>query len=354
MKRRAPWLGPVLIAAVLALTVWTVFRGQPVSEVLSALKRMRLPFVALGLLLMCSFVGCEAMSSRTILRQLGNAVSYRRCLGYSFTGFLFSSITPSSSGGQPAQVCCMARDGIPAAHGALTMLLNAVCYQTVTLGLAVGAMVWRPALLHDLGGGLGFLLGMGAAVAVSLTAGMLALLFAPRPAGALCGRVLELGARLRLVRDLPAARERLERQMEEYRRGGACLQARPTLLPRLLGLTVLQLVSLYLVPGVVYGAFGLSGRSVPEIVAMQAILTLAVGYLPLPGAVGAAEGAFLRGYALFFGTELVAPAMLASRGISFYSFLLIASAVTLLVRLRARRTGPAADGTLLQKGAPTE
>lgn len=343
MNRRAPWLGPVLIAALLALTLWMVFRDQSISEVMSALRQVRPRFIVLGLLLMFSFVGCEAMSSRTILRQLGDAAPYRRCLGYSFTGFVFSSITPSASGGQPAQVCCMARDGIPAAHGALTMLLNAVCYQVVTLGLAVGAMVWRPALLHDLGGGLGFLLGMGAAVMVFLTFGMLAFLFAPRPAGALARWVLDLGARLRLVRDLPAAHARLERQLEEYRRGAACLQARPTLLPRLLGLTGLQLISVYLVPGVVYGAFGLSGRSIPELVAMQAILTLAVGFLPLPGAVGAAEGAFLRGYALFFGTELVAPAMLASRGISFYSFLLIASAAALLARLRVPRKGPVHD-----------
>lgn len=341
MNKRAPWLGPVLIAVLLALTLWAVFREQSLAAVVSALGQVRPRYVALGLLLMFCFVGCEAMCSRTTLRKLGDPVPFRRCLGYAFTGFVFSSITPSASGGQPAQVCCMARDGIPAAHGALTMLLNAVCYQVATLGLAVGAMVWRPALLHDLGGGLGFLLGMGAAVMVFLSFGMLSFLFAPRPAGALCNWVLELGARLRLVRDLPAARARLERQMEEYRRGAACLRLAPTLLPRLLGLTVLQLVSVYLVPGVVYGAFGLSGRSILELVAMQAILTLAVGFLPLPGAVGAAEGAFLRGYALFFGTELVAPAMLTSRGISFYIFLLIAAAAALLARLRVPRKGTA-------------
>lgn len=338
MKRtRKTWLGPILIAVLLGATIWVVFRNQTPAQLAAALGQVKLRYVLLGLLLMFSFVGCEAMSSRTILRQLGNRVPYRRCLGYACTGFVFSSITPSASGGQPAQVCCMARDGIPAAHGALTMLLNAVCYQVVTLGLAVCAMVWRPALLHDLGGGLGFLLGMGMAVMVFLSFGMLAFLFAPRPAQALAGRVLTLGARLRLVRDLPAARLRLADQMEEYHRGAACLRTRPTLLPRLLGLTGLQLISLYLVPGVVYGAFGLSGRSIPELVAMQAILTLAVGFLPLPGAVGAAEGAFLRGYTLFFGTELVAPAMLVSRGISFYSFLLIAAAVAIVVYMTPQK-----------------
>ena len=331
------WLGPVLIAVLLGLTIWAVFRGQSPAQVAAAMEQIKVRFVFLGLLLMLSFVGCEAMSSRLILRQLGTFAPYRRCLGYSFTGFVFSSITPSASGGQPAQVCCMVRDGIPAAHGALAMLLNAVCYQVGTLGLAVCAMVWRPALLHDLGGGLGFLLGMGAAVMAFLTFGMLAFLFAPRPAGALAGRLLELGVRLHLVRDAPAARRKLADQLEEYRRGAVCLRDKPSLLPRLLGLTVLQLISLYLVPGVVYAAFGLSGQSMPALVAMQAILTLAVGFLPLPGAVGAAEGAFLRGYSLFFGAELVAPAMLISRGISFYCFLLIAAAAALLAHLRSRR-----------------
>ena len=339
MKRRVPWLGPVILAAGLGLVIWTVLQSQSMSQVAAALGRLQVGFVALGLLLMFGFVGCEAASSRIILRQLGDRTAYRRCLGYSFTGFVFSSITPSASGGQPAQVCCMARDGIPAAHGALVMLLNAICYQVVTLGLAVCAMAWRPALLHDLGGGLGFLLGLGAAVNVFLTLGMLTFLFAPRPAGTLAGWVLNLGARLRLVRDLPAARRRLEGQMEEYRRGAACLPVKPSLLPRLLGFTILQLTSLYLVPGVVYSAFGLTGRSIPELVAMQAILTLAVGFLPLPGAVGAAEGAFLRGYALFFGAKLVAPAMLASRGISFYCFLAIAVAVSVAARVRHKPKG---------------
>lgn len=336
-RGKKTWLGPVLIAVLLGVTAWVVFQGQSPIQVVAALRRVKPGFVALGLLLMFSFVGCEAMSSRMILRQLGDGAPYYRCLGYSFTGFVFSSITPSASGGQPAQVCCMVRDGIPAAHGTLTMLLNAICYQTATLALAVCAMVWRPALLHDLGGGLGFLLGVGAAVMAFLTFGMLAFLLAPRPAAALADWALNLGARLGLVRDLPAARRRLDVHIEEYRRGAACLRAKPTLLPRLLGLTVMQLISLYLVPGVVYAAFGLSGQSVPALVAMQAILTLAVGFLPLPGAVGAAEGAFLRGYALFFGTELVAPAMLVSRGISFYCFLLIAAAIALLSRVCARK-----------------
>lgn len=64
-------------------------------------------------------------------------------------------------------------------------------------------------------------------------------------------------------------------------------------------------------------------------------MTLAVSNLPLPGAVGASEGGFVTAMTLFFGPALVTPAVLVSRGISFYSFLIISGGITLLVHLRS-------------------
>lgn len=96
-------------------------------------------------------------------------------------------------------------------------------------------------------------------------------------------------------------------------------------------------------PFVVYRAFGLSGYSAADIICTQALVTLAVSSLPLPGAVGASEGGFVKAMTLFFGSALVTPAVLLSRGISFYSFLLISAGVTLWVHFRTSR--PAQGGT---------
>ena len=109
------------------------------------------------------------------------------------------------------------------------------------------------------------------------------------------------------------------------------------LVPALLGLTVLQLTALFAVPVAVYHAFGLTGSSAMSIICTQALVTLAVSNLPLPGAVGASEGGFVAAMALFFGPALVTPAVLLSRGISFYAFLLVSAVITLAVHLRARR-----------------
>ena len=50
--------------------------------------------------------------------------------------------------------------------------------------------------------------------------------------------------------------------------------------------------------------------------------------LPLPGAAGISEGCFLLAFSGIFGDTLVKPALLISRGLTFYLILLIGAIVT--------------------------
>jgi hypothetical protein len=61
---------------------------------------------------------------------------------------------------------------------------------------------------------------------------------------------------------------------------------------------------------------------------LQIIIAVAVEMLPLPGAAGISEGCFLLTFTGIFGEELVKPALLISRGLTFYLILLIGAVVT--------------------------
>ena len=329
--------GGVLLLALIVLTFYLLLRNQPISQLLDVLGQVRPGYVVLGLGLMFVFVGSEAMCSKLILGRLGHRLPYRRCLGFSFVGFYVSSITPSATGGQPAQIYYMSKNGVPAAHGTLDMMMIAVCYQVTVLLYAAAAAIAMPGMISAMGTGMGLLLLYGTAVMLALTAGMLCFMFLPNAARRLMRGLMNLGVRLRLVRNRTNAEERLERQMTEYRSGAACFKKNASLVPVLLGLNLVQLTALYLVPFVVYKAFGLSGHGVLELVGAQALLTLATSSLPLPGAVGATEGGFVTLFALFFGASLVTPAVLVSRGISFYAFLLLSGCIMLAVHLSTKR-----------------
>ncbi|MCI8422146.1 MAG: flippase-like domain-containing protein [Lawsonibacter sp.] len=336
MMERKNWLGLLFLAVMMAITGCVLLRGQSMPLLWAGLRKLNPAFVLLGLALMVGYVSCEALCTRQILGRLGHPVPYRRCLGYSFVGFYVSSITPSATGGQPAQVYYMSRDQIPAAHGALNMMLIASCYQVAAL-LWGGAMWLVPSVRALAGSQLGLLLIYGATVMTLLTLGMMGIMFLPAPARRICQRILRLLTATGLVKNPSSAQEKLDRQLAEYARGAACVRANPGLTLQVLGLCILQLGLLFSVPWVVYLAFGFSGQSWLQVVGVQALVTLAVCNLPLPGAVGPAEGSFVSAFAPVFGASMVTPAMLISRGISFYAFLVISCAVAVCVHLRTSR-----------------
>lgn len=336
MGNKKTWLGVALLAVLAGVTLFVLLREQSLPALAEALGRVSPGWVVAGLGLMLAFECCEAACTKLILGRLGHRLPYRRCIGYSFVGFYVSSITPSSTGGQPAQIYYMSRDGVPTAHAALNMLLLAVSYQIAALLYCVLTLALQPGLVAAMGTSWGLLLLYGGGVMAVLTVGMLCLMFLPGAAKRLTRWVLGALCALRIVKDRSSAEEKLAHQMAEYRRGAECVRTNPALAAAVLGLTLMQLTALFSVPFAVYRAFGLTGHGAWELIGAQALVTIATSALPLPGAVGASEGAFVRSFAPFFGAALVTPAVLVSRGISFYSFLLLSAAVTLAVHLAKR------------------
>ena len=344
MKRRK-WLWGVLMAALLGWTVYMLLHDQSPADLWAGLRAARGVLLLAGLGLMLLYLCCEAASTWLILRTLGTPAPPLRCLGYACVGFYFSTVTPSSTGGQPMQIWSMTRDGIPGAHATLDMLLISICYQLAAALYALVGCFCFPGLSGRLGKGLWALLVFGFVTALGLAALMTLLLIRP----GWCVRLADWGTallgRLPFVRDPAALRARLDGPIAQYAQGGKLLWRRPTLLPRLLLLSIAQLTCLYLVPWTVYRAFGLTGHNALELAVLQALMAVAVGFLPLPGATGAAESAFLKGFAAFFG-PLVTPAVVLSRGISCYGMLVVTGAATLILHLRRRAAQPASAHAL--------
>ena len=331
------YLGSALLIALMIGTAWFLLRQQSAAVLFQILSTIKPQYVILAFGLMVVYVGCEALSSHRVLGLLGHRTSLRQCMGYSFVGFYFSSVTPSATGGQPAQVYCMSRDGIPAAHGALDMLLISICYQLALLLYSFVAWLTLPDVRGVMTGGLGALLLFGSVMLIVLTAAMIAFMLLPRMSGGVCHGIVRFLARIGLVKNLSLSQANLNNQLNAYAQGAQCIRRRPTLMLELIGLALVQLTALFAVPYAVYLAFGLSGHGMAHILGLQALLKLSVCSLPLPGAVGASEAGFVRAFTLFFGSSLVTPAMLVSRGISFYAFLLIAAFVTLNVHLMLKK-----------------
>lgn len=336
MGRKKNWIWLAVMAALLGWTAYTILREQTPGQLAAAVASADWRVLLLGIPVMALYLAFEARATCWILRALGRRQTYRNCYFYACAGFFFSNITPSATGGQPAQMYYMNRSGVEPALGAIDMLLITIGYHAAMMIYGVLALITNRDLTEQLGGRLGFMLGAGFVIYLGLIAAMLLFLFLPNPARRLCLALIRLAARVRPALDRTALEKKLEGQIEGYRKGAVLIRKTPGLLPRVLLMSLGQLGCTYAMPYLICRAFGIDSAAPWTVFSLQALCTISVGYLPLPGSAGAAEGVFLRGFAAVFGAELVAPAMILSRTLNCYLVLIVTGIITAIVHFNCR------------------
>ena len=118
-----------MFLALLGLTFYILLSDQDPGKLWTALGQAEWSWLAVGAACMMLFFCCEAKNIQTGLGLFGSPAPYASCLLYAITGFFFSSVTPSASGGQPMQLYAMYRDGHAPAPGALALLTDFFSFQ---------------------------------------------------------------------------------------------------------------------------------------------------------------------------------------------------------------------------------
>lgn len=99
----------------------------------------------------------------------------------------------------------------------------------------------------------------------------------------------------------------------------------------------MQLLIYFSIPFLVYKAFGLHDKTLIYFVGMEAFLYASVSCMPMPGAMGAHESVFMYLFATLFTVSMITSAMIVSRGISFYLFVLISGFLILIFKIFSKK-----------------
>jgi uncharacterized protein (TIRG00374 family) len=138
-------------------------------------------------------------------------------------------------------------------------------------------------------------------------------------------RLLE---KLKLMKHKPKREERLSKSMDSYNGTAKYLSEHKLVIVRVFLITLLQRFILFFATYCTYRAFGLYGASIYDIVMLQAVISISVDMLPLPGGMGISEGLFLAIFVPIFGPELLMPGLLLSRGLGYYTQLILSALLT--------------------------
>ena len=325
----------LFIAVVGYLTFRILFANREISDVFKELHRANKIWLAFGVLAVFCFIAGESVIIKYMLWLFKEKVPFLRCLKYSFIGFFYSYITPSSSGGQPAQMIYMKKDGIYYGYSTLIMLVIAVVYKAVLVLMGLFFYIFYHDFVVSHVGDYMWLVYVGFLLNVAYIALLLVVCLKPLWSRKMGIKVINFLARLHIINPNKSEKmiARLIRIFDNYVKASQYIKNNLGSLFTITFFTVLQRLSLFMLTWIVYKSYGLDGSSFMEIVALQVMIGVAVEMLPLPGAAGITEACFVKFFEGVFALELISPSILLNRGLSFYAVILVGGLVTLFTHI---------------------
>lgn len=323
----------IIFLLLIAVTFVLVFKNHNLEKTIDLMLKVDYRYIIFAIIAMFLNITFESINVRQILSSLGKKTTLIKSIKYTFIGFFFSGITPGGGGGQPMEIYYMKKERIPANSSTLALLIETCSFHIITIILGIIGLILNTNLLVE---GFIWIFIIGSFFKIVLLAVMLIGIFSPKLSSVIAEFIISVLNKFN-YKNTDKITEEINDFLKQYHEGSMFIKKHKTVLLKSLAIVFFQVVANYSITYFVYRSFGLNEYSFIAIIFIQALLFVSTSSIPLPGAVGISESAFLKIYITVFGVERVASAMLLSRGVSFYLFMIISLFVVIYNTIKRKK-----------------
>ena len=331
MKRKGLWAVASLLLAV--FTVWFIMRrsGMSFSDFAASISSANPFWIFMGLLAMLGFIYFEGAALLQIVRVCGYPQKISRGFLYSASDIYLSAITPSGSGGQPAIVFFMMKDGIPAAVITAALVVNLIGYNVGLLFHGIVGMIFAGDVFLNYNTLGKVLIIFGFVFFSSLTVVAAMMLRHREWIFRMAMKFTSFLHRIHLIKNPERIHKKLEKVMEEYKTCVDVVSKHKGMWFRACLMNILQRFSQTAVAVFAFRALGGQGHTF-KLFGTQCLATLGATIVPIPGAMGISDYLMIEGYQQLMPHDFTYEVQLLSRGMSFYTCVIV-SGITMVIGL---------------------
>ena len=324
----------ILFILLIIVSFWYIFKDQDLNELNKVIKSANFTYVLIGFLLMFGSYLMESINVRCILVSLGEKkFSIFKALKFTSIGAFFSAITPGSTGGQPAEVYYMTKDGIKATNGTLAMLMELCGFQISSILLSVVCGILNPDLLSS---GIIWFYILGIVVNGCALAGMMLAMFSSKLTRKFINFVIKIMKKVN-VKGYEKKKIKLEEGINQYIESAKYIKENKMVFIKCILRVFVQVMLYHSIPYFIYRSFGLNELGYFKLLSMQSVLYTTVAAIPVPGSIGVSKTLFMKLYGIAFGTSLLSGAMLLFRFVSFYAYIVIFTFVVVINAVKSKK-----------------
>ena len=329
-KYKKVLIDAILFFVIIGLTLYGVFHGEDLSGLKDAIKESNILWLIPAVPLVLFFIAGESIVIWHMLYCYGIYVKERLCFLFSAVGFFFSCVTPSATGGQPMQIYFMKKEDIPVPIASVILLVVTITYKFVLVVVGIGLWLFAGGFLAEYVAEARWVFYLGILLNVGCVILMCVVVFHP----SFAKKTLILGAklleRIHILKHKEERLDKIERSMNHYHEAAEFMSSHWGMIARVFVITVVQRFAMFAVTYFVYRAFSLNSMNFFEVMFLQAVISVSVDMLPLPGGMGISEGLFMVIFKKVFGEALLIPGLILSRGLGYYSELFLSAIFTLV------------------------
>lgn len=347
-KKKKTWLSLVFVGInilVIVLMALSEFGnqenpGKPFGEIVRLLgENWYFILLALGAFLL--IILCESLKYFVMIRACTGRNMPSASFEVATLGKYYDFITPSGTGGQPFQMYYLKKAGLSAGVSGALPVMGFFTNQVSFIVAAIVLFIWRSSALETAAP-------MKAAAIFGLVCysvvPVLLVLFSifPRLTKSIVSGVLKLLSKIRIIKDYEKSFGTVCRYFEDYRSNLYFLAKEKFSFISAFVLSLLAQLAIASVPFFVLRAFGAENTVWLDVMTLSFYVYAAVTFIPTPGNMGVAEGAFyiifkeLSGGVLFWGTMIW-------RFFTFYLFIILGLLVVAVTSLKIKKNAAKTD-----------
>ena len=126
------------------ITFYIIFRKHNINSIMNSLMNVNPIYVLISLILVALYFICQGVYTKLIFKSLGRKYKVLKGSYYGMIEYLFSGITPSSSGGQPMVIYYMKKEKIPVKQSTMVMLVNTIFFKLFLVVGGIFILIFKP------------------------------------------------------------------------------------------------------------------------------------------------------------------------------------------------------------------
>ena len=288
-------------------------------DLINQLKNLQIQWIIVAAIAMVLYWTFEAKTLQSCVLLMKKDYKFEKAFKVTMIGQYFNSITPFASGGQPMQLYTLTKQELGAGSAGSALMIKFIFYQSVLTIYSLILIFWKASFFKTKMSNLFYLIAIGFAVNSSVIICLIIFSKYRKLTHKIITALSKVLEKLRLVKDMSKLEIRINDNLEKFHDNMEIVKHSKKMMFKAFIYTIFQLTIIFVIPYFIYLSFGMRGASIDSMIAGTAFVMMLTAFIPLPGAVGGAEGAFFMFFSLFFASNNIMAAILLWRLITFYS-----------------------------------